>query len=505
MMNLPFHLFRNLKITWKMLLLSAIFLGGMLLNAGIYFFNTTLREHSTALQYENDALQLALSKVNMGVLHAREAQLVYSTSLSPAALTDFYRYIDVVLKSINNMSDQLGETDNPILSDTSNTAWAYKMAVDKLVGQYKNADQDVRPDVSPQIGLIEKQYALLDPLLSQLAEMKDQLYYKHLQQQSDLLAEADSRFYFSQILVVIIMTLVLFALGRSITRPVRQMMQAVDELRAGDGDLTRRLPLVGQSEIGQTAASLNAFLDRLQQLLIDVKAVANELEMETQGINVTADAFAAALGQQAASVEETSVSLEEMAATVKQNLVLAQQADATAAQSDEKAQQGSEAVKSMLAFMDDIVKKTAVIHDIAYQTNLLALNASIEAARAGEHGKGFAVVATEIRKLAEISQNSARDIEMLAAEGNGIASHVAGMLESMMPVIRETAMYMQDINAASREQSEGIVQIGSALQQIDQATRSNEQAAHELTHIARRFQMRIEQLNEGIGFFRTQG
>jgi methyl-accepting chemotaxis protein len=595
LMKSVFTFFKNLKIVHKMLMLSGVLLTGIMLNAAIYYLNTALREESTQHQYDNDALQMALSKINLGILYAREAQLAYVGGYDANDLSNFYIQINDILKGINTMSDLLDDEENPAALALTNAAWTYKMVMDEYVTLIKTIgfrqeqgdwwllnqaaatleqllqdanqpqlimhllqvrnnepglflhntadaelldekkmyfldaiDEAALPDMkkaairqafddylkalailSENIHLsegikqkLEENYILLNPLSTDLSTVKDEVFYKNIEQQAVLNQQADITYYTSAMVITLVLSLILFFVGRSITKPVEKMMLAVDDLRAGDGDLTQRIPHVGRSEIGQTAASLNAFLERLHQVIVDVKDIADILAASTREVNLTADSFASAVSQQASSVEETSVSLEEISATVKQNANMANIANESAMQSELKAKESSSAVKSMVEFMNNIVKKTAVIHEIAYQTNLLALNASIEAARAGEEGKGFAVVAAEVRKLAEHSQQSAREIESLAAEGTAIAKHAGQVLESMMPVINQTAQQMFDITLASKEQAEGIVQISAALSQIDQATKSNELASRGLTEIAQDLENKIIHLNGTVDFFK---
>ncbi len=597
-MTFFFAFFKNLKIIHKMLMLSGVLLVGILMNASIYYLNTALREESTRHQYDNDALQLALSKINLGILYAREAQLAFVGDNDPNDLSNFYIQINDILKGVNTMADLLGDEENPAALSLNNAAWSYKMVMDDYVKQEKmigfqqeegswvtlnqsaSALEVLLGDVQ-QPGLmihllhmlnkesylfsiqtskdltakmheqkmffldeldtvklasaqkekirqaldvylnatalmaehsqksavlkqkLEENYILLNPLAMDLSAVKDEVFYNNIDQQSVLNKRADIIYYSASVIITVVLSLILFFIGRSITRPVKNMMMAVDDLRAGDGDLTRRIPHIGRSEIGQTAKSLNDFLDRLHQVIVDVKDISDTLAASTREVNLTADSFASAVSQQASSVEETSVSLEEISATVKQNANMANIANESAMQSEIKAKESSNAVKSMVDFMNNIVKKTAVIHEIAYQTNLLALNASIEAARAGEEGKGFAVVAAEVRKLAEHSQQSAKEIESLAAEGTSIAKHAGNVLESMMPVINQTAQQMYDITLASKEQAEGIVQISAALSQIDQATKSNELASRDLTGIALDIENKIHHLNQVVDFFKT--
>ncbi|MDH5259049.1 MAG: methyl-accepting chemotaxis protein, partial [Gammaproteobacteria bacterium] len=216
------------------------------------------------------------------------------------------------------------------------------------------------------------------------------------------------------ILCAIVATVIATFTIRAISKPLQLMHASVDDLRQGDGDLTKRLPDFGRNEIGNTANSLNQFLDKIQKTLLNVRETVNNMGQASQQVNETAQTLSQGASHQAANVEETSASLEQMGATINQNTDNAKATDEIANKAAQEAQAGGEAVAATVQAMNDISSKISLIEDIAYKTNLLALNAAIEAARAGEHGKGFAVVADEVRKLAERSQLSSQEISELA-------------------------------------------------------------------------------------------
>ncbi|HEU5396521.1 MAG TPA: methyl-accepting chemotaxis protein, partial [Verrucomicrobiae bacterium] len=197
--------------------------------------------------------------------------------------------------------------------------------------------------------------------------------------------------------------------------------------------------------------------------------------------------------EQAASLEETSSSLEEMASMTRRNAENAQKANELAKQARVAADRGVEDMKQMNGAMeaiktssDDIAKIIKTIDEIAFQTNILALNAAVEAARAGEAGMGFAVVADEVRNLAQRSAQAAKETAAkiegaIARTGQGveITRKVAETLNDIVGKSRQVDELVAEVSSASREQSEGITQVNTAVGQMDKVTQSNAAGAEE--------------------------
>lgn len=321
-------------------------------------------------------------------------------------------------------------------------------------------------------------------------------------------SEANSSLQMIRVLLLLAMVAGLvmsFLATRSVTRPVNALAAHLSELAAGGGDLTKRISVQSADEVGQMGGHLNTFLTKLEQIIVEVKGGAGAIASASQQVASSSSSLSQGTSEQAASAEETTSSLEEMSASIQQNSENSRQMEQVAIKGAREAEESGKAVIQTVEAMKSITEKIEIVDEIAYQTNLLALNAAIEAARAGEHGKGFAVVATEVRKLAERSQAAAREISLLASDSVKVAERSGKLLDELVPSIKRTAELVQEVSAASREQSSGVNQINKAMGQVDQVTQRNASSAEELSSTAEELASQSQALLELMTYFKVGG
>jgi methyl-accepting chemotaxis protein len=303
------------------------------------------------------------------------------------------------------------------------------------------------------------------------------------------------------LLAVMLSIAITVFITRSITKPLDEAVQASNRL--AEGNLMMNIEVTSVDETGMLLSSMKNMVEKLKLVVADVKGASDNVASGSQQLSAGAEQMSQGTTEQAASAEEASSSVEEMNATIKQNADNASQTEKIALKSATDAQESGKAVSETVGAMKDIASKISIIEEIARQTNLLALNAAIEAARAGEHGKGFAVVAAEVRKLAERSQTAAGEISQLSTSSVEVAERAGQMLAKLVPDIQKTAELVQEISAASKEQTTGADQINSAIQQLNQVIQQNAGAAEEMSSTAEELSSQAEQLQGAIAFFKV--
>ena len=302
----------------------------------------------------------------------------------------------------------------------------------------------------------------------------------------------------------------------AIVAPIAELREKL--AKVAEGDLTAYVTGNYQGDHEQLKLALNGTLDKLNEILMQVRDSASQMAQGSSQVSSTSQMISQGATEQAASLEQITASMNEINSQTKGNAESATRANGLAQTAKDDAQGGSTNMGRMVRAMGEIdesaqkiSKIIKVIDEIAFQTNLLALNAAVEAARAGVHGKGFAVVAEEVRNLAARSANAAKETAELIEgsikkvnTGNDVAQLTSQSLSKIVDGISKVTTLVGEIAAASNEQALGIGQVNQGLVQLDQVTQQNTASAEESAAAAVELSEQAAQLQELLRRFKLQ-
>jgi methyl-accepting chemotaxis protein len=405
----------------------------------------------------------------------------------------------------------LDETDRALFDDIAAKRKAYVSSRDAIFGLLEIEDPGAEEALNSQLLPAAEQY---------LAAI-DTLGKYEREQAATLVAQADAASTQAQwvLLVLAVVCVVLGAgtawvIARSVLRPLEQVV--VVARRIAEGDLTASIPVAGRDELSHTLRALADMQSSLQRVVGDVRAATESISVASGEVAAGSHDLSGRTEQAAANLQQTASSMEHISTSVRHSSDSARTANQLASGAASAASEGGEVVSRVVHTMESIAESSrriadiiSVIDGIAFQTNILALNAAVEAARAGEQGRGFAVVAGEVRALAHRVTEAAKEVKSLigasveqVGAGSTLVQEAGASMSHIVDAVQRVSDVIGEISAAASEQADGVMQVNTAVTQLDQMTQQNAALVEESAAAAESLKDQAARLAHVVAVFR---